>query len=194
MLSLLIFIGEAVRDAFDPRKTFARCHADAALLSVRDLSVAFRQGGSDDASPSTASRFDIDKGETVALVGEIRLRQVGDRAVDPAAPALSGRPAIPTGEILFKGKDLLGAATASCARVRGNDITMVFQEPMTSLNPLHTIERQVGEILKLHQGLGDAAARTRDARAARRRSASATPRAGSAPIRTSSPAASASAS
>ncbi len=56
----------------------------------------------------------------------------------------------PSGEILFNGRDLLQASEDELRRVRGNDITMVFQEPMTSLNPLHTIERQIGEILELH--------------------------------------------
>ena len=68
---------------------------------------------------------------------------------------------IPNGEIIFKGKDLLKARDRELREVRGNDIGIVFQEPMTSLNPLHTIERQVGEVLKIHQGLGDKAARTR---------------------------------
>ena len=99
----------------------------------------------------------------------------------------------PTGRILFKGKDLLTASDKDLRRVRGNDIGIVFQEPMTSLNPLHTIERQVGEVLKLHQGLSDARARVARAGAPRRRSASAKRRAGSAPIPTSFPAASASA-
>ena len=79
-------------------------------------------------------------------------------------------------------------------RVRGDDITMVFQEPMTSLNPLHTVEQQVGEILKLHRGLSDRDGARAHAWNCSTSSASARRRAGSAPIRTSSPAASASAS
>ena len=78
-------------------------------------------------------------------------------------------------------------------QVRGNDITIIFQEPMTSLNPLHTIEKQIGEILLLHQGLTGAAARARIARTARPRSASPSRRRGCRAIRTSFPAASASA-
>ena len=62
---------------------------------------------------------------------------------------------------MFEGQDLMHAAENELRKVRGNDITMVFQEPMTSLNPLHTIERQIGEILELHQGLAARAARTR---------------------------------
>jgi microcin C transport system ATP-binding protein len=67
----------------------------------------------------------------------------------------------PAGEILFKGQDILNANEATLRKVRGNDISIIFQEPMTSLNPLHTIERQVGEILKVHRGMGDTASRAR---------------------------------
>src|SRR5207237_9316177 len=66
----------------------------------------------------------------------------------------------PSGSIRFKGQELLGMREEEIRHVRGNDITIIFQEPMTSLNPLHTIEKQIGEILLLHQGLtGDAAQR-----------------------------------
>src|SRR5262249_27573062 len=67
----------------------------------------------------------------------------------------------PSGEILFKGKEILAQGEAGMRRVRGNDISIIFQEPMTSLNPLHTIERQIGEILALHGGLSGNAARAR---------------------------------
>ena len=67
----------------------------------------------------------------------------------------------PSGEILFKGRNLLGASEETLRKVRGADITMVFQEPMTSLNPLHTIERQIGEILSVHRGLSGRSARAR---------------------------------
>ena len=67
----------------------------------------------------------------------------------------------PSGEVFYKGQDLLKADEDSLQKVRGNEITMVFQEPMTSLNPLHTIERQVGEILTIHKGLSGEAARRR---------------------------------
>ena len=77
--------------------------------------------------------------------------------------------------------------------MRGNKITMIFQEPMTSLNPLHTIEQQIGEILTLHQGMGDKAGARSGRWSCSTKSASASRRSGSAPIRTSSPAASASA-
>ena len=67
----------------------------------------------------------------------------------------------PSGAILFKGEDLLAKDERQLRKVRGNNITMIFQEPMTSLNPLHTIEQQIGEVLSLHQGMGDAQARER---------------------------------
>ena len=67
----------------------------------------------------------------------------------------------PSGTITFKGRDLLPLSERDMRRVRGDDITIVFQEPMTSLNPLHTIEKQIGEILLLHRGLTGAAARAR---------------------------------
>ncbi|TIN30111.1 MAG: microcin ABC transporter ATP-binding protein, partial [Mesorhizobium sp.] len=67
----------------------------------------------------------------------------------------------PSGKILFQGADLLAADEKALRRVRGNKITMIFQEPMTSLNPLHTIEQQIVEVLTLHQGLGDRQAKAR---------------------------------
>ena len=129
------------------------------LLSVENLGVAFTQGGHTTVAVEAAS-FTIDRGETVALVGE---SGSGKSVTALSVMRLLPYPAAshPTGKILFKGKDLLTAAEKDLRRVRGNDIGIVFQEPMTSLNPLHTIERQVGEVLKLHQGLSDAAARAR---------------------------------
>ena len=107
----------------------------------------------------TGASFDIDKGETVALVGESGSgKSVTALSVMKLLPPSAFHPA---GEILFKGKDLLTASDKEIRAVRGNDISIVFQEPMTSLNPLHTIERQVGEILKIHRGMGERAARAR---------------------------------
>ncbi len=108
-----------------------------------------------------------------------------------AAPAV--RDAIPAGEVLFKGQDLLKADAAALQKMRGNDISMIFQEPMTSLNPLHKVEKQVGEILRQHRGLVARRPRGTGRWSFWRRSASATRRPASAPIRTSSPAGSASA-
>ncbi|CDM55936.1 MULTISPECIES: ABC transporter ATP-binding protein [Rhizobium] len=135
--------------------------SDAAetLLSVRDLSVAFHQGGDTSLAVDHVS-FDIRKGEVVALVGESGSgKSVSANSILRLLPYPAA--SHPSGEILFKGKDLLKASDKALRAVRGNDITMIFQEPMTSLNPLHTIEKQIAEILELHQGLTGQAARKR---------------------------------
>ncbi len=129
------------------------------LLSVRDLSVAFHQGGETSLAVDRIS-FDIRKGEVVALVGESGSgKSVSANSVLRLLPYPSA--SHPTGQILFKGRDLLKASDKELRQVRGNDITMIFQEPMTSLNPLHSIEKQIAEILDLHQGVTGAAARKR---------------------------------
>ncbi|TBZ23250.1 ABC transporter ATP-binding protein [Rhizobium leguminosarum] len=129
------------------------------LLSVRDLSVAFHQGGETSLAVDRIS-FDIAKGEVVALVGESGSgKSVSANSILRLLPYPSA--SHPSGEILFKGKDLLKASERALREVRGNDITMIFQEPMTSLNPLHTIEKQIAEILALHQGLTGQPARER---------------------------------
>ncbi|PDT03920.1 microcin ABC transporter ATP-binding protein [Rhizobium chutanense] len=129
------------------------------LLSVRDLSVAFHQGGETSLAVDSIS-FDIAKGEVVALVGESGSgKSVSANSILRLLPYPSA--SHPSGEILFKGKDLLKASERALREVRGNDITMIFQEPMTSLNPLHTIEKQIAEILALHQGLSGEPARER---------------------------------
>jgi microcin C transport system ATP-binding protein len=104
--------------------------------------------------------FSLARGETVALVGESGSgKSVSALSVLKLLPYPAA--SHPTGKILFKGQDLLSADQAELRKVRGSDVTMIFQEPMTSLNPLHTIERQIGEILELHQGMGDAQRRER---------------------------------
>ncbi len=129
------------------------------LLSVRDLSVAFRQDGVERLSVDRVS-FDIAEGETVALVGESGSgKSVSALSVLKLLPYPAA--SHPSGEVLFNGRDLMKAAEPELRRVRGADIAMIFQEPMTSLNPLHSVERQVGEILRVHQGMGDHAARRR---------------------------------
>ncbi|GLR60950.1 ABC transporter ATP-binding protein [Rhizobium indigoferae] len=129
------------------------------LLSVRDLSVAFHQGGETSLAVDHIS-FDIAKGEVVALVGESGSgKSVSANSILRLLPYPSA--SHPSGEILFKGKDLLKESERALREVRGNDITMIFQEPMTSLNPLHTIEKQIAEILALHQGLTGQPARQR---------------------------------
>lgn len=128
----------------------------APLLSVKNLSVVFHQGGKESLAVNHIS-FDIMPGEIVALVGE----SGSGKSVSAASilkllpyPAASH----PSGQILFEGRDLMALNERDLRKVRGNDITMIFQEPMTSLNPLHSIEEQIGEILELHQTVtGDAA-------------------------------------
>jgi microcin C transport system ATP-binding protein len=132
---------------------------EAPLLSVRDLSVAFHQGGQTTLAVDRIS-FDLKKGETLAVVGE---SGSGKSVTALSVVKLLAYPAAshPSGEILFNGKDVIAASDGEMQKIRGNDITMVFQEPMTSLNPLHTIERQIGEILELHGRATGAALRPR---------------------------------
>ncbi|MBA3038315.1 MAG: ABC transporter ATP-binding protein [Alphaproteobacteria bacterium] len=131
----------------------------APLLSVRDLSVAFHQGGKETLAVDRVS-FDIAPGEVVALVGE---SGSGKSVTASSILKLLPYPAAshPSGEILFEGRDLMTAPERELRAVRGNDITMIFQEPMTSLNPLHNIEKQIGEILALHQAIAGQTARER---------------------------------
>jgi ABC-type microcin C transport system duplicated ATPase subunit YejF/ABC-type microcin C transport system permease subunit YejE len=200
MLSLLVFIGEAVRDAFDPRRALAgpgagedATSADAAgapdgtaavagasafvpveaagviadatvpgkaLLRVVDLGVRFGTGtGAVDAVRGVS--FDVARGETLALVGE---SGSGKSVTALSILRLLPQPQAshPSGRIEFDGESLLDAPAEILRRIRGGRIGMVFQEPMTSLNPLHTIEHQVGESVVIHRGA--------DARTARERS------------------------
>jgi microcin C transport system ATP-binding protein len=129
------------------------------LLSVEDLSVAFTQGGRTTLAVDRVS-FSLERGQTLALVGE----SGSGKSVSALSilKLLSYPPAShPSGRVLFEGRDLLRASEDELRQVRGNDITMVFQEPMTSLNPLHTVARQIGEILELHKGLTGDKARAR---------------------------------
>jgi microcin C transport system ATP-binding protein len=131
----------------------------APLLSVRDLSIAFHQGGRDTLAVDRVS-FTLEKGRTLALVGESGSgKSITALSIVKLLGATSAT--YPSGQILFKGDDLLRASEDKLRAVRGDEITMVFQEPMTSLNPLHTIEKQVGEILRLHGARGDDKVRAR---------------------------------
>jgi microcin C transport system ATP-binding protein len=129
------------------------------LVEVRDLSVRFSSGDNVVEAVRGVS-FDITQGETTALVGES-----GSGKTVSALSILKLLPypaaSHPSGEIRFQGKDLLKAPEHVMRDIRGEKISIIFQEPMTSLNPLHSIEKQVGEIMKLHHGLDDAQARAR---------------------------------
>jgi microcin C transport system ATP-binding protein len=129
------------------------------LLKVTDLSVAFRQGEKTTLAVDRVS-FEIDKGETLALVGESGSgKSVSALSILKLLPYPAA--SHPSGSVLFKGQELLDSDERDLREVRGNDITMVFQEPMTSLNPLHTVERQIGEILEIHQRTTGGKARQR---------------------------------
>ena len=124
------------------------------LIDVRDLSIAFAQGGERKTVVDRVS-FRLEKGKALALVGE---SGSGKSVTAQALVRLLPQPAAsyPTGEILFRGRDVLNMTDAELRAMRGGSVTMVFQEPMTSLNPLHTIERQIGEIIALHEGRASA--------------------------------------
>src|SRR5580698_879260 len=133
--------------------------SEATLLEVRDLSVTFGSGARAVAAVKGVS-FDVGRGETVALVGE---SGSGKSVTALSVLQLLPYPAAhhPAGSIKFQGRELVGAPARELLAVRGNRVSMIFQEPMTSLNPLHTIERQVNEVLILHKGLNRDAARRR---------------------------------
>jgi microcin C transport system ATP-binding protein len=130
------------------------------LLKVQNLSVDFRTPGGSLRAVDGIS-FDLDKGETLALVGESGSgKSVSALSILQLLPyplASHG----PGSSIRFRGEELMGAEQPRLRAVRGNEISMIFQEPMTSLNPLHTVEKQVSEVLTLHKGLGRDAARAR---------------------------------
>ena len=130
------------------------------LINVRNLAVEFRAGEEVSRAVRGIS-FTIRKGETVALVGE---SGSGKSVSALSIMRLLPYPAAshPTGEIFFEGRDLLKIPESQMREIRGERISIIFQEPMTSLNPLHTIEKQVGEILIEHHGVGNTRARVLD--------------------------------
>ena len=132
---------------------------DAPLLEVTDLAVTFGQGAREVAAVKSAS-FTLHKGETLSLVGESGSgKTVTALSILRLLPYPRARH--PKGSIKFKGAEIVGASEDVMRTIRGNRIGMVFQEPMTSLNPLHNIEKQVGEVLEVHAGLDGAARRAR---------------------------------
>src|SRR5471032_1712412 len=141
-------------------RPFSGRYADMAhspLLSIQNLSVAFHQGNGFHQVVSDVS-LNIDAGETLALVGESgsgkSVTALSVLRLLPAPPV-----SYPQGDILFNGKSLLHADETTLRGIRGNQISMIFQEPMVSLNPLHTLEKQLAEVLMLHRGLRGEAAR-----------------------------------
>jgi microcin C transport system ATP-binding protein len=129
------------------------------LLAVRDLSVAFRHQGGESLAVDRVS-FEIKRGECVALVGESGSgKSVSALSILKLLPYPNA--SHPSGSIRFNGRDLLGLSENQIREIRGNDISIIFQEPMTSLNPLHTIEQQIGEILHLHNPISNSMARAR---------------------------------
>ncbi|WP_441231779.1 ABC transporter ATP-binding protein [Tardiphaga sp. 215_C5_N2_1] len=129
------------------------------LLDVRDLSVAFHHGGNTSVAVDRVS-FEIKRGECVALVGESGSgKSVSAMSILRLLPYPTA--SHPSGHIRFKGHELLSMSEREIRGIRGNDISIIFQEPMTSLNPLHTIGAQIGEILQLHNGIRGSKARER---------------------------------
>jgi len=129
------------------------------LLAVRDLSVAFHQGGNTTLAVDKVS-FQIKRGECVALVGESGPgKSVSALSILKLLPYPNA--SHPSGSIRFKGQELIDRSEREMREIRGSDISIIFQEPMTSLNPLHTIEAQISEIIQLHNPTSNAKARER---------------------------------
>ncbi|UWP98006.1 ABC transporter ATP-binding protein [Aliiroseovarius crassostreae] len=130
---------------------------DARVLKVDNLQISFRQDGQLHPAVRGVS-FEVGHGETMALVGE---SGSGKSVTALSTVGLLPDSAQITGSVTYEGREMIGASLADLRDVRGNDISFIFQEPMTSLNPLHTIEKQLAESLELHQGLRGEDARVR---------------------------------
>lgn len=133
--------------------------SESRVLDVRNLSVDFQSDGQPVHAVKNVS-FELHKGETLAIVGE---SGSGKSVTALSIMKLLHYPhaSHPTGEIYFQSKDLLSLPDKQLRRIRGNDIAMIFQEPLTALNPLHTIEKQVNEVLILHQSMSRETAQKR---------------------------------
>ena len=129
------------------------------LLEVKDLAVQFRAGNARFDAVKGVS-FRIERGETLALVGE---SGSGKSVTALSILQLLPYPAAshPSGSIRFKGDELMGAPEPVLRGIRGNRVGMIFQEPLTALNPLHSVEKQINEVLIVHRGLSRGAARER---------------------------------
>jgi peptide/nickel transport system ATP-binding protein len=124
--------------------------AEAPLLDVRNLQTHFRTPDGVNRAVDGLS-FHVNAGETIAIVGESGCgKSVTSMSILRLIPEPPGKIA---GEVIFQGKDLLKLSDREMRAIRGNDVSMIFQEPMTSLNPVLTVGRQIGETLRLHQGL-----------------------------------------
>ena len=129
------------------------------MVDVKDLSVLFRSSESENLAVDRIS-FAIAKGETLALVGESGSgKSVSALSIMQLLPYPAA--SHPSGEIWFDGENLMGADYRTMQKFRGDRISIIFQEPMTSLNPLHSIETQISEILELHRGMSGKQARAR---------------------------------
>ncbi|PTQ73389.1 ABC transporter ATP-binding protein [Celeribacter persicus] len=127
------------------------------LLEYKDLRIGFRQDGKTVEAVKGVS-FSIEKGETVALVGE---SGSGKSVTALSCVNLLPDTAVIEGSVTYQGQELVGASEKALRKLRGNDISFIFQEPMTSLNPLHTLEKQLSEVLLIHHGMTGVAARER---------------------------------
>ncbi len=130
------------------------------LLQIENLGVQFRQG-EDVVTAVKEASLHVDEGETVALVGE---SGSGKSVTALSVLQLLPYPAAvhtPGSSITFRGRQLVGASERELQQVRGDRISMIFQEPMTSLNPLHVVEKQISEVLMVHKGMSQQAARAR---------------------------------
>ena len=129
------------------------------ILSVQSLSVAFRQGEQSNLAVDNVS-FDLKKGETFALVGESGSgKSVTAMAITKLLPESITE--YSSGSVIFENENLLDKSESQLRQIRGNRIGMIFQEPLTALNPLHTVQKQIGEILRIHRGLNGKPATTR---------------------------------
>ncbi|MDQ8729936.1 ABC transporter ATP-binding protein [Bradyrhizobium sp. LHD-71] len=130
-----------------------------ALLEIRNLVTEFRSGGNVVRAVDGVS-FGVARGETLGIVGESGCgKSVTSLSIMRLLPSPPGR--VAAGEIRFDGRDLLPLSEDAMRKIRGNDIAMIFQEPMTSLNPVHTVGEQIIETIQLHRSISRAEARER---------------------------------